>query len=1248
MSHARDARNMPPVARDLSGTIAGRFTIHQRIGAGGMGEVYRAEDNKLKRTVAIKRMVSELQFQQHDRQRFLKEAQRAATLSHPNIAAIYDVLEDKGEILLVLEYVDGVTLRHRIEERITIGEFLEIAIQCGEALGAAHEHRIVHGDIKPENIMLTASQRVKILDFGVAKHFAVSDPYQATESLASMGVSLSGTPAYMAPEVLIQKPYDGRADLFSLGSVYYESLGGRQPFQTDSFAGTVGRVLHTEPPPLADLNRSIPIPVMVIVTKLLAKDPNNRYANARELVEDLRAVQRGAEPRGVLPAHPHTKLPKPCPALHETVDNKNQKADLFRTEAAEDQINRTPSFWTDFDHYRKFHRADRNGATYRPDILLVFISGGSATPPWDALPPEVLSTARIDIDVLSTEYSEHKPTAKGTRAAATGLRTLFSTTFAAYRQLLFVAQNADLIIKQMLLEDAADVRQSPTIRFLNDSRLTCRCRIIVSVSKNYPRRGSKFVDDVTRAFDKHIAHSDMDGLPTPEVLHFGSNRSESEARPTGQAHGQSQRSSLPRPLAAFLAERLSAFRSYWAVAVARQTISRTCALDPQIRRLFGNQELAGNAAEVLPSGESQAALLHRLTEAASSPTQQSLCVITGTAGVGKSVLLRMVARRLATIWLRGTKGAPLPIVFPLAQFKLKLSNLNPQYIWQLLVNDWVAWVNDLLSSNATDDERYRSELLSINHTHIYDQLRYSPTALILDSVDEFMLNHPNLSLTDFASLLRFLQTEFSENAQFLIIAAIRSSERDVTLITESESQVLTLRGMALSEAAAIFPSAVTKVGHASDADVQQLLLTPLILSTLENSDLRLKPEAYLNRAALIHAALVAIIASLKRVWFGTPYSASAWINALSLVAWFQYRDLRGDIEDSDVAESAARVVDVWTSGPCSEARMEVVAGFRILLDPQSRLTLLRHSIFFSIGDKSYRLTHKQWGDYLVSHYAVLCIRHGQFDDLSVRALNHDIFIMAGQQLQESDTDHGTVRALVERASTDGRFLIVGNFAQMLGDSFAPLTGDVLDQEILARLHLFPTVVRFALLSALSSRILLNDSRDNWSRHIRSIFLKALSKYAHDERENALVRSMSWCFLSAMTKMGTPWPGLWQSEKQSLDTLSVIADVVEDHLVVNEWQRSVQAAFMRIQFYALEIPSRVISTVHYLYPLVLAYNRDVTLDRTVVVELPYLLSHQRLDAVYQDCRLPEIRAIWNRCKELYGEVTVRTPALGRSS
>jgi serine/threonine-protein kinase len=183
-----------------------------------MSEVYLADDTKLKRPVVLKRMSSQLRADEHYRQRFLKEAELASGLADPHIAVIYELLEEKDETFLVMEYVEGTTLRPRLQRPFPLEEFLPVAIQCAEALLAAHEKGVVHRDIKPENIMLTAKGQVKILDFGVAKRLARPADADATASTASQPGTLSGTPAYMAPEVLLEKESDARADIFSLES----------------------------------------------------------------------------------------------------------------------------------------------------------------------------------------------------------------------------------------------------------------------------------------------------------------------------------------------------------------------------------------------------------------------------------------------------------------------------------------------------------------------------------------------------------------------------------------------------------------------------------------------------------------------------------------------------------------------------------------------------------------------------------------------------------------------------------------------------------------------------------------------------------------------------------------------------------------------------------------------------------------------------------------------------------------------
>jgi len=293
------ARKTPipfPLPEDLSGQKVGRFLVRHKLGAGGMGEVYYAEDTKLRRPVALKRVARKLGNDPQARQHILREAQRASALSSEHIAAVHDVLEEDGELLLVMEYVEGETLRQRLLRPMTLEQFFEIAAQCAEALTAAHDHGIVHCDIKPENIMLTPAGQVKILDFGVAKHLPRSDQSSTLESSL-----IGGTPAYMAPEVLLGELPEMRTDIFSLGVVLYEMLTLKNPFFTRSFVATSELILHHTPAAIRVFNPNVPERLEAVVMKAMAKTPAERYANARDLLEDLRRVRAGALPSKLVP-----------------------------------------------------------------------------------------------------------------------------------------------------------------------------------------------------------------------------------------------------------------------------------------------------------------------------------------------------------------------------------------------------------------------------------------------------------------------------------------------------------------------------------------------------------------------------------------------------------------------------------------------------------------------------------------------------------------------------------------------------------------------------------------------------------------------------------------------------------------------------------------------------------------------------------------------------------------------------------
>ncbi len=268
-----------------AGTKVSHYRIVEKIGSGGMGEVYLAEDTQLDRKVALKFLALHLCQDEDCRRRFTREAQAAAKLSHPNIVTIHDVGELQGRPFFVMEYVEGRSLKEHIRQGDIINErIIAGAIQICEGLQVAHSAGIVHRDIKPSNIILDVNRRPRILDFGLA---AVT----GTEQLTKTG-STVGTVGYMSPEQISGQEVDRRSDLFSVGVVLYELFTGRLPFRGETEAATHQAILQDTPEPLARYNSSISDDLQRVISKLLEKDPELRYQSAAGLASDLKKIVR--------------------------------------------------------------------------------------------------------------------------------------------------------------------------------------------------------------------------------------------------------------------------------------------------------------------------------------------------------------------------------------------------------------------------------------------------------------------------------------------------------------------------------------------------------------------------------------------------------------------------------------------------------------------------------------------------------------------------------------------------------------------------------------------------------------------------------------------------------------------------------------------------------------------------------------------------------------------------------------------
>ena len=267
------------------------YEITEKLGEGGMGVVYKALDTKLKRPVALKFLRADVVEDAEAKERFLREAQAAAALDHPNICTVYEIDEAEGQTFLAMAFVAGRTVKDKISDRpLKLDEVIDIAIQTAEGLKAAHSRGVVHRDIKPANLMLTEEGQVKIMDFGLAQ--------LAEQSRLTKTATILGTPAYMSPEQTRRKPTDRRTDVWSLGVVIYEMVTGRLPFAGERQEAVLYAIGNEDPEPITALRAGLPIELDFIVGKALAKDPADRYQHVEEMIVDLRALERRTESGG--------------------------------------------------------------------------------------------------------------------------------------------------------------------------------------------------------------------------------------------------------------------------------------------------------------------------------------------------------------------------------------------------------------------------------------------------------------------------------------------------------------------------------------------------------------------------------------------------------------------------------------------------------------------------------------------------------------------------------------------------------------------------------------------------------------------------------------------------------------------------------------------------------------------------------------------------------------------------------------
>jgi hypothetical protein len=627
-------------------------------------------------------------------------------------------------------------------------------------------------------------------------------------------------------------------------------------------------------------------------------------------------------------------------------------------------------------------------------------------------------------------------------------------------------------------------------------------------------------------------------------------------------------------------------------------------------------------------------------------------VIAGDVGVGKSTVMRRAARQLSLEFVTDG-GAVLPMLIPLDFASLSTDQIallsadssedrRGGVLFDVLLNWWCNWLNGMMYANAVTGDWTRA------------RLRSEPVVLIFDGLDEFLMNHPALSIVNFQQMLTFLATEHRKNGWLSIVLGVRSTLPGLSALTSSNLREV--RRLTSAQARRHFPVASSHLS-VDTALIPKVLSTPLILARLNVRRSRFAPGVEPRSSVIARqttnseATLLALTTIIeesdlcgRRDEIGQPIDAQRWIDALTAVAWSLYRRLRGDIATATLKADGAELHRAWrnhletTQQQVQGERM--LSGFHLLCERRAWEALLHRTILYPTGRGEVRFIHREWQDFLAARYLVQAVVYRKVDEFRHVGNTERISTVAGEMLGRAGVciDESLVLELLGRADDTDAKLIIGNFSALLTNSRVPIDGPAIDI-VLSAISRAPALSRYIALSGLGYRALRDD--DPSAQDLRYRLTQAFRNYlliSKDDDDTGVTRSLAWCYRKAYALHfgGLPvrddWPGLDANAERG--ALAMMCSMTEDGPRMRVEHRSVQRALLEVQQMVPADPFRPISAVHYLYCLAVA-RRDGAGIADLGRELPALVAHGSAYAAaiegYQV--VPELCEVLASCRRL---------------
>lgn len=617
-------------------------------------------------------------------------------------------------------------------------------------------------------------------------------------------------------------------------------------------------------------------------------------------------------------------------------------------------------------------------------------------------------------------------------------------------------------------------------------------------------------------------------------------------------------------------------------------------------------------------------------------------VVTGAAGVGKSLVMRMIAWRLGRRYLADPSDeTALPFLIPLQQITAVGDN-SQAYSWESMWGWWKNWAQTLYPHVAWDT------------AWLEEKFRRQAAAVLLDGVDDFLVNHPTIGLASVVSILRDAANRYASNSRFSVIVGIRSGFPGLEQLANDPRDIHEVLRLSVPQAEQFFPACKTWLPCVNDPKLLDLILTPLILSHYEPDRDCTFDATSLTQTSIMDQTMRTILRRSNLIGAKTGDGHAAEINhllhALTLIAWLFFYKHRGEINLNMLRDEASIVRKQWErffdKRQLVDEAQDVLLGFRLLEGGVLSSAVLQRTVFVSTRPNMVRFSHRNWQEFLLAQYFALCLKWGYVEDFGVIAFNSHIYRMAGEIVQDTTITEDRVRSVLELWKESGNTYITGNVIAFLAWTRTAIDARAI-QLLVNELPNFEPLSRVVLIAGLGYRVLVNHDGDPSLRDLRRTLFPKLCTFSNPATaaaDDPIACSLAWCYQKAfaehfgMPQPEVPWPAIGFDDAETIKALPMICTVKEGELVLDARSRSLQLAFLVPILDAYTDPNLAIRALHYLYYLVVAFKHGVHVFE-LSQELPQILTEGcDFEKVIESFTLvPEALELYKRCQATFNRL-----------